>query len=231
MKTLFLVTGSENYAWMSEVTHPFWHLFERGVEIDFATPKGSNIFVDPSSDPFTKGSAEPDDLVSKGFLSDKVLAGKLEKTARLKDVDLSKYDAVHAADGLGAVFDLYPNADVAAALEHCWANDKVIGAICHGSIALANNADRIRGRHVAGYTREEDRELEFRLGDSVKIPHFPQEALENAGAKFEGAAPHKAFVVQDGKPVTGQNQFSASDYGIVLCHTILGSSPVHNFRR
>ncbi len=40
MKALFIVTGNVNYTWMSEVTHPYWHLIERGVEVDFATPNG-----------------------------------------------------------------------------------------------------------------------------------------------------------------------------------------------
>jgi putative intracellular protease/amidase len=31
---------------------------------------------------------------------------------------------------------LYPNEDVAKALEHFWSRDKVVGAICHGAIAL-----------------------------------------------------------------------------------------------
>ena len=37
-------------------------------------------------------------------------------------------------------------------LEHFWAKDKVVGAICHGAVALGNIPD-IRGRNVTGYTR------------------------------------------------------------------------------
>jgi hypothetical protein len=43
MKALFIVTGSDKATWMSEVTHPFWHLFERGVEVDFFTPEGGRV--------------------------------------------------------------------------------------------------------------------------------------------------------------------------------------------
>jgi hypothetical protein len=100
---------------------------------------------DPYSDPYFEKTTEPDDLVSKGFLADKKLARKLETTLTLKDVDLSVYDAIHVAGGRGATFDLYPNADVAKALEHFWARDKVVGAICHGAIALGNIPERIRG--------------------------------------------------------------------------------------
>jgi putative intracellular protease/amidase len=221
---MFIVTGSDKATWMSEVTHPFWHLAERGVEIDFFTPEGGKVIWDPASDPFTAKSKEPDDLVTKGFLSDKALTAKLGATGKLKEADLDSYDAVHVAGGLGAVYDLYPNEDVARALEHFWSRDKVVGAICHGVIALANNPDRVRGCQATGYTLEEDREVERIYG--LKIPHLPQATLEEAGVKFQAAPPHEACVVVDGKLVTGQNQFSASDYGLVLFHTMAGRSPV-----
>jgi putative intracellular protease/amidase len=152
MKVLFIVTGSDKLAWLSEITHPFWHLTERGIEVDFATLNGGKIYINPWSDPYAKETIEPNDLVSKGFLSDKALVEKLMNTLKLKDMDLDQYHGVHVAGGLGAAFDLYPNEQVAKTLEHFWENDKVIGAICHGSIALANNPERIAGRRVTGYT-------------------------------------------------------------------------------
>jgi putative intracellular protease/amidase len=227
MKVLFIVTGSDKYTWMSEVTHPFWHLTEHGVEVDFFTPEGGAVLWDPASDPGTVGSREPDDLVTKGFLTDRALVAKLGTTGRLKDADLDSYDAVHVAGGLGAVYDLYPNEDVASALEHFWVKDKVIGAICHGVIALANNPDRIRGRKVTGYSLAEDREVEELY--KLKIPYLPQTTIEEAGVVFRSAAPHQACVVVDGKLVTGQNQFSASDYGVILYHMIVGGSPIAIF--
>jgi putative intracellular protease/amidase len=34
MKVLFIISNSETAFWLSEVTHPYWHLVERGVEVD-----------------------------------------------------------------------------------------------------------------------------------------------------------------------------------------------------
>ena len=59
-------------------------------------------------------------------------------------MDLAQYDAVHVAGGRGAAFDPYPNEDVAKPLEYFRAKDKVVGAICHGAIALGN-IDLVRG--------------------------------------------------------------------------------------
>ena len=226
MKVLFIISNSETAFWLSEVTHPYWHLTERGVEVDFASPAGGKVVYDPYSDPYFQHSTEPDDLVSKGFLSDEKLVAKLEKTLKLKDVDLAQYDAVHVAGGRGATFDLYPNEDVAKALEYFWAKDKVVGAICHGAIALGNIPDRVRGRRTTGYTLEGDHALQRMFGSGFLIPHYPQTVLEEVGSRYSRVGANDPYVIRDGKLVTGQNQQSASEYALVLLHTMTGQSPV-----
>ncbi len=226
MKVVFVISNSETAFWLSEVTHPYWHLTERGVGVDFASPQGGNVVFDPYSDPYFDKSTEPEDLVSKGFLSDKRLKAKLDTTLKLGEVDLSQYDAIHVAGGRGATFDLFPNADVAKALEYFWSRGKVVGAICHGAIALGNIPDRIRGRRVTGYTLEGDRQLQALFGSGFLIPHFPQTVLEETGAVYTRVAPNDPCVVVDGKLVTGQNQQSASEYALALLHAMAGESPV-----
>lgn len=226
MKALFIITSSERSAWFSEITHPFWHLIERGIEVDFASPKGGEIVWDPWSDPRTEGSLEPEDLVSKGFLSDAALVRRLNSTLRLKDVDFDAYNAVHVVGGLGAVYDLYPNEDVGAALEHFWSHGKVVGVICHGAIALANNPSRLKGRSVTGYSQEEDRMAETRIGGGYQLPQYPQVILQEHGADYYCSTPFTACVVVDGKLVSGQNQQSASDYAVTLYHLIAGDKPI-----
>src|SRR6202041_844397 len=162
----------------------------------------------------------------KGFLSDSALAARLQITVRLSIVDLDRYDAIHVAGGRGATFDLFPNEDVGSALEYFWSRNKVVGAICHGAIALGNIPDRIRGRHVTGYTLEGDRQLQAMFGSTFLIPHYPQTVLEEAGAQYTRVAPNDPRVVVDGKLVTGQNQQSASEYALALLHAMAGHSPV-----
>lgn len=202
MKILFIISGSDTAFWLSEVTHPYWHFIERGVVVDFASPQGGKVVYDPYSDPYFANSTEPEDLVSKGFLSDKALVAKLDSTLKLKDVALDQYDAVHVAGGRGATFDLYPNVDVKKVLEHFWAKEKVVGAICHGAIALGNNPDRLRGRKVTGYTLEGDQALQRLFGPTFLIPHFPQTVLEDAGGVYSRVGANDPYVIRDGKLVT-----------------------------
>jgi putative intracellular protease/amidase len=226
MKVLFIITSSDKGTWLSEGTHPYWHLTERGIEVDFASPLGGKVGWTERSDPYYEKSAEANDLVSKGFLSDPSLRRKLETTKLLGDVDFSAYDAAHVAGGRGATFDLYPNEVVASALEYFWSSGRVVGAICHGAIALANNAARVRGRNATAFSLAEDRELETMFGRGFIIPHYPQPTVEEAGVVYSNAGLHAAHVVVDGNLITGQNQQSASEYGMALVHLLTGHTPV-----
>ena len=225
MKVLFLVSSADIGFWLAELTHPFWHIVERGAEVDFASPKGGKIVPDPMSNPYSEKSLEGGDIVSKGFLADKSLVARLDSTIALKDVRPEDYDAVHVVGGGGAAVDLYPNEEVKRILEHFFAADKVVGAICHGSIALANNPERIKGRQLTGFSRAEDAEVEKIYGADF-LPNFPQPVLEQAGSKFIHVEPWGLKVVVDKKLITGQNQMSASEYAIAFNHVTTRLDPV-----
>jgi putative intracellular protease/amidase len=226
MKVLFIISSSDTAFWLSEVSHPYWHLTERGVGVDFASPKGGKVVYDPYSDPHFEKSLEPEDLVSKGFLSDAKALAKLETTLKLEDVELSGYDAIHVAGGRGATFDLFPNEHVAKALEYFWSKDKVVGAICHGAVALGNIPNRIRGRQVTGFTLEADKQLQQMFGAGFIIPHYPQKVLEDTGAIYTSIQAYSPKVVIDGKLITGQDQSAASEYALAMLHLMTGHSPV-----
>jgi len=191
MKVLFIISSSETAFWLSEATHPYWHLTERDVDVHFASPRGGKVVFDPYSDPHFDKSLEPKDLVSKGFLSDEKSRAKRDATLKLKDVDLSLYDAIHVAGGRGATFDLFPNEDVAKALEYFWANEKVVGAICYGAIALGNIPDRIRGRQVTGFMLEADKQLQAMFGSGFLIRTIHRRSLRKPARSTQ--APSRMF--------------------------------------
>jgi putative intracellular protease/amidase len=111
-------------------------------------------------------------------------------------------------------------------LDHFWAKGQVVGAICHGAIALGNIPERVRGRRTTGYTLEGDQELQRMLGTSFLIPHYPQQVLEDVGSVYCRVAPNDPYVVKDGKLLTGQNQQSASEYALAFLHALTGASPI-----
>ena len=223
MKILFI--ASSKTFWLAELTHPYWNFSERGHEIQIASPIGGKITPDPSSNPYFESSWEKEDIVSKGFLSDPALVAKLESTLLLKDVDLTTFDAVHVVGGGGAAVDLYPNEDVKKALEHFWHADKFVGTICHGSIALGNIPDLVKGIAATGFSRAEDAMIEEVFGLDF-IPNFPQPIMEAAGILYEKTDPYEVHVVVSGKLITGQNQQSATEYAVAYNHLLAGASPV-----
>ncbi|MGN8070932.1 type 1 glutamine amidotransferase domain-containing protein [Mucilaginibacter sp. 22184] len=224
MKILFI--ASSKTFWLAELTHPYWNFSEREHEIVIASPQGGKINPDPSSDPYFKDSWEKEDIVSKGFLSDPKLVALLENTQVLNEVDLESFDAVHVVGGGGAAVDLYPNDEVKKALEHFWNADKFVGTICHGSIALGNIPDLVKGKAATGFSRAEDAMIEEVFGANF-IPNFPQPIMEEAGIIYEKAAePYHVHVVVTGKLITGQNQQSATEYAVAYNHLLAGESPV-----
>jgi putative intracellular protease/amidase len=223
MKALFVSSSDETGTWLSEVTHPYWHLTERGVDVDFSSPQGGRVNWSPLSDPYSATSQEPKDLVSKGFLSDQNLVEQLGSTIKLADADLDQYDFIHFTGGQGATYDFFPNDDVADVLEHFFSSGKVVGVICHGTIALGNVPEHVQGRRVTGYSLAEDRQLE---GYGYSFPNYPQTVLEEAGADYSSAGLGEPYVVLDGRLITGQNQESASEYALALLHLVNGRSPV-----
>src|SRR6202020_2176406 len=84
MKVLFIISSSDTAFWLSEVTHPYWHFIERGLEVDFASPSGGKVVYDPYSDPYFKNSTESEALVSRGFLSDPQWVPNLEGRLTLR---------------------------------------------------------------------------------------------------------------------------------------------------
>jgi len=225
MKILFIVSSAKIGFWLAELTHPYWHFSERGHTITIASPEGGKGTVDPTSDPYSDTSWEKSDLVSKGFLSDKALVEGIENTIPLRDILPEQYDAVHVVGGGGAAVDLYPNAEVKRILEYFWDADKIIGTICHGSIALANIPDKVAGKSATGFSRVEDAQVEALYGLNF-IPNFPQPIMEQAGIQYIHTEPWEVRVVVDGKLITGQNQQSASEYAIAYNHLLAETNPV-----
>jgi putative intracellular protease/amidase len=228
MKILFIVTSSDMGYWLPELTRPYWHVTERGHEVTIASPKGGKVKYDGLSNPNSEGSWESNDLVSKGFLSNVQLTALLENTTPLEKIRHQDFDAAHVVGGTGAAVDLFPNEEVARILGGLWEDGKLVGAICHGTIALGNLPEHIRGKRATGFSLVEDLQAEQMYGKGF-IPNFPQPVLEAAGIEYFCAEPWNPRVVVDGKLVTGQNQQSASEYSLQFNRVLTGNSPVLSF--
>ncbi|MGZ4202086.1 MAG: type 1 glutamine amidotransferase domain-containing protein, partial [Thermoleophilaceae bacterium] len=97
--------------WAAELTHPYYELTERGIEVTIASPAGGRVEFDAYSDPRDESRWSSEDLISMGFIHTPELMALLENTPRLADLDWSGYDALMVAGGLAPMFGFRENED------------------------------------------------------------------------------------------------------------------------
>ena len=76
--------------WGAELTHPYYELSERGVEVTIASPDGGKVEMDSLSDPRDESKWSAEDLITMGFVNTPELMALLEDTPRLSDLDLDE---------------------------------------------------------------------------------------------------------------------------------------------
>jgi hypothetical protein len=90
--------------WAAELTHPYYELTERGVEVTIASPDGGRVEMDALSDPRDPSQWSAEDLITMGFVNTPALVALLEDTPRLADLDLAEFDAIMVAGGQAPMF-------------------------------------------------------------------------------------------------------------------------------
>src|SRR5579871_6762639 len=85
--------------WAAELTHPYFELTERGVEVTIASPDGGKVEFDNLSDPRDPSKWSAEDLISMGFIHTPELMALLENTPKLADLNYDEYDALLICGG------------------------------------------------------------------------------------------------------------------------------------
>ena len=198
--------------WGAELTHPYYELTERGVEVTIASPDGGKVELDSLSDPRDESKWSADDLITMGFLNTPELAALLGDTSKLADLDLDEYDAIMVAGGQAPMFSFRENEDVHNALRHFYESEKPTCIYCHGTAALvdlklSNGTYLVDGKTVTGFSNPEEEYSDSFVGQTV-MPFRVEDALKQRGANYEQGGLFKAFTVRDGRLITGQQQYS-----------------------
>lgn len=193
--------------WAEELIVPYRRFVEAGHTVHFATPGGVAPTLDPHSvDPAVVGDAA-------GPLRAEVdaIIDRLNDPLTLSEVDIADYDAVFVPGGHAPMVDLFQDHDMGRLLADAVGADKVVASVCHGPAALlsATNDDGtwlFTGRRIAVVTDDEERAF----GTADKAPWLLASRLREFGAVVEGGPNWQAFVVRDGRLVSGQNPASAA---------------------
>lgn len=208
-------TGKATGVFASEMTAPYYAFLDSGMEVDVASIEGGQIPIERVSLKWPVVSA-PD----KRYLKDPLFQSKVTRSYKIDQVDMSQYDIVFLAGGWGAAYDFGQSAELGKKMSAAYANDSVIGGVCHGPLGLlqAKTEDGqllVEGRRVSAVTDKQIKELGI-----THTPMHPERDLRAAGVVFEADSAFRDLfannVVVDGRLVTGQNQNSATETAVKM---------------
>lgn len=183
-----------------EVAHPHEEFLRRGCVVDFATMEGGA----PPMDGYDEKDAD-----SKAFHQGGGFR-RLLNSRKLEDVDVTAYDGIFFPGGLGPMVDFVATPSIKQAIARMYDGGRVVGAVCHGPVALLNvklasGELLLRGKRVTSFSEEEERN--YAIAD---VPFVLEGAVREAGALYTSVPAWQAHTIVDGRLVTGQNPASAT---------------------
>jgi putative intracellular protease/amidase len=198
--------------WGAELTHPYYELTERGVEVTIASPEGGKVELDALSDPRDASRWSSEDLITLGFVSTPELVALLEDTPRLSELDLDEFDAIMVAGGQSPMFTFRDSEPLKTAIRHFYESEKPTAIYCHGTAALvdlqlSDGSYLVDGKTVTGFANVEEEFSDKFVGQKV-MPWRVEDVLTERGANYISGGLFKAFAVRDGRLITGQQQYS-----------------------
>jgi len=194
--------------WIEEMAASYYTFLEAGFEVTIASPKGGPIPIDEGSltDPFFTE-------VAKKFMHDSTAVGKLTHSTALTDINFeTDADAIFMTGGHGVCADFDGSPALKAAIETLYESDKVVAAVCHGAVCLAQCVKKdgtplVAGKTVTGFSNSEEDAIQ----KSDLVPFLIETKFKELGATYESTGDWGCKVCVDGKLVTGQNPSSTEE--------------------
>ncbi len=199
-------TGERTGFWLEEFASPYYVFRDAGADVTLASVKGGQPPIDPKS---VLEEWHTED--TRRFDADAEGQAALAATRPISDLSAADYDAIFFPGGHGPMWDYPGNERLASLIEAFDAEDKPIGAVCHGPVALvdvrkADGTSFVAGRRVSAFTNGE----EEAVGLTDVVPFLLEDRLRALGATIENAADFTSNIVTDGNLVTGQNPQSSA---------------------
>src|SRR5262245_13651521 len=157
-KVLFIVSNAHEIGphrrrtgnFLPEVAHPYAEFAEGGYQIDFASLTGETPYLDAlhlADDPQNLAF-----LVGPGWAT-------MQKAPKLADVQVGGYDAIFMPGGLAPMVDMPEHPLLKRVVRETFERGAVVGAVCHGPVALLNvrlsdGSFLLAGKNVSSFTNE-----------------------------------------------------------------------------
>lgn len=218
--------------WWSELTHPYYAFTEKGYEVEIFSPDGGKCEADAMSDPRDASGYSQTDLISMGFIATPKLATLLDETKPVKDIDVSKFDAIVVVGGQAPMFTFDKATDLQRKFVEFYESGKVATALCHGTAILryarlSNGEFLVNGKTVTGFANVEEDfadnvvwEMNLLPRDKHVMPWRIEDELKKLGANYIQAGLWRCFAVRDGNLITGQQNFSGAETAAIIVEAL-----------
>ncbi len=213
-KALIVLTNVAKYdsldrptgLWLSELTHFYDVMRDHQVEVDFVSPTGGYIPLDPHS--MMSMDATDWKYYQDSDFRNQVLGATLSPD----QVVPQDYDLIYYAGGHGAMWDFPASTVIADIASQIYQNNGIVAAICHGVAGLLPIKDEkgeplVANKRLTGFSNTEEAANET----TDAVPFLAEDALKELGANYQAGPAFTSCVQVDGRLLTGQNPQSARD--------------------
>lgn len=220
--------------WWSELTHPWLAFAEKGYEVELFSPDGGAVQPDAMSDPRDPSGYSAGDLISMGFIATPALAGLIETTRPVAEIDTARFDAIVVAGGQSPMVSFEAATGLHRIFEAFHVAGKVACALCHGTAVLAwakapDGSPLVAGKTVTGFANVEEDFADNAVWDLGFLPRGThvmawriEDRLKALGANFMQAGTWRGFAVRDGNLITGQQNFSGGETAALVIEALGG---------
>ncbi|CAJ1182837.1 ThiJ PfpI family protein [Companilactobacillus paralimentarius DSM 13238 = JCM 10415] len=197
--------------WLGEATEFVDEVTKAGFEVDYVSPKGGFVPLDPRSFKYTDKSTMA--IYSSSDFQQRALTNSL-KPAQIQPED---YQAIYYTGGHGVMWDFPTNPELQSITKKIYQQGGFVTSVCYGIAGLLNVKDDdgnylIADKKITGFTTAE----EILAGKRKVVPFLNEEVAKMHGANFQKKRAYKEFAIQDGQLITGQNPFSARAVARIL---------------
>ncbi|WP_394018520.1 type 1 glutamine amidotransferase domain-containing protein [Anaerococcus cruorum] len=212
-KVLVVMTNTDHYGndsektglWLAEATEFGDKLKRNGIKVDYVSPEGGQVPLDPRSMKKPYASKKDFDILNSLDFKTRALKNSLKPS----DINPDDYFAIYYTGGHGVLWDFPKNRELIKIAETIYNTGGYICSVCHGVVGLLNIKDSndnylIDGRYITGFTDQE----EILGGKKEKVPYSAEQEAKIRGANFLKTLPYTPNAVKCGRLITGQNPFS-----------------------
>lgn len=223
-KILIVLTNTPTYGqhndatglWLGEATEFVDEVTKRGFQVDYTSPKGGYVPIDPRSLRYA------DEATFAYYRDPQFQQLALIDSQPANQVVAQDYGAIYYTGGHGVMWDFPHNPYLQRLSESIYQQGGYLTSVCHGIAGLFYLQDQtgqplIAGKKITGFTSAE----EYLSGKAREIPFWNERVARQQGADFKQGFPYRPFALQDGQFITGQNPFSPRQVAQILMQNLI----------